>query len=95
MEKNALDQVHKDMQDFTKVCEENRAFTLMLRNPIIKHDKKRDILEKIFQGKVHPLTIRELQNQANECAAKPSSAAVTWDCPVGSFLGPTCWPRPP
>ena len=29
----------------------------MLKNPIIKHDKKREILEKIFEGKVHPLTM--------------------------------------
>jgi F-type H+-transporting ATPase subunit delta len=57
VEKNVLDQVHKDMQEFAKVCEENRAFTLMLRNPIIKHDKKRDILEAIFKGKVHSLTM--------------------------------------
>jgi F-type H+-transporting ATPase subunit delta len=57
VEKNALDAVHRDMVDFAKVCEENRAFTLMLRNPIIRHDKKRDILEKIFKGKVNPLTM--------------------------------------
>jgi F-type H+-transporting ATPase subunit delta len=57
VEKNALEEVHKDMQEFAKVCEENRAFTLMLRNPIIKHDKKRDILEAIFKGKVHSLTM--------------------------------------
>jgi F-type H+-transporting ATPase subunit delta len=57
VEKNVLDQVHQDMQQFAKVCEENRAFTLMLRNPIIKHDKKREILEKIFSGKVHSLTM--------------------------------------
>jgi F-type H+-transporting ATPase subunit delta len=29
----------------------------MLRNPIIKHDKKREILEKIFKGRVHSLTM--------------------------------------
>jgi len=57
VEKNVLDDVHRDMLDFAKVCEENRALTLMLRNPIIKHDKKRDILEKIFKGKVNPLTM--------------------------------------
>jgi F-type H+-transporting ATPase subunit delta len=44
VEKNALDAVHRDMVDFAKVCEENRAFTLMLRNPI-------------FKGKVNPLTM--------------------------------------
>jgi F-type H+-transporting ATPase subunit delta len=57
VEKNALDKVHQDMNLFSQVCDENRAFTLMLRNPIIKHDKKRDILEKIFKGKVHALTL--------------------------------------
>jgi F-type H+-transporting ATPase subunit delta len=57
VEKNALDQVHEDMKTFAKLCEENRDFTLMLRNPIIKHDKKREILEKIFSGKVHALTM--------------------------------------
>ena len=57
VEKGALDQVHADMQLFTKVCEENRAFMLMLRNPVIKHDKKNDVLKKIFQGKVNALTM--------------------------------------
>ncbi len=57
VEKNALDAVHQDMLLFSKICDENRAFELMLRNPIIKHDKKRDILEKLFKGKVHNLTM--------------------------------------
>jgi F-type H+-transporting ATPase subunit delta len=57
VEQKALEQVHADMQAFAKVCKENRAFTLMLRNPIIKHDKKREILEKIFSGKAHALTL--------------------------------------
>ena len=57
VEKNALESVYKDMLLFTKVCEENRSFELMLKNPIIKHSKKREILEKIFEGKVHQLTM--------------------------------------
>jgi F-type H+-transporting ATPase subunit delta len=57
VEKGVLDKVHDDMLMFTKVCEQNRAFVLMLRNPIIKHDKKRDILEKLFKGKVQSLTL--------------------------------------
>jgi len=57
VEQNALEPVHQDMLLFSKIVEENRPFELMLRNPIIKHDKKRDILEKIFEGKVHPLTL--------------------------------------
>jgi F-type H+-transporting ATPase subunit delta len=57
IEQNALEQVHGDMQLFSKVVRENRAFALMLRNPIIKHDMKRDVLHKLFKGKVHSLTM--------------------------------------
>src|SRR5687767_12010018 len=57
VEKNVLEEVHADMQLFAKVCDENRAFALLLRNPIIKHDKKREILEQIFKGKVNALTL--------------------------------------
>jgi F-type H+-transporting ATPase subunit delta len=57
VEQNALEAVHADMQLFAKVCAENRQFELLLRNPIVKHDKKRDILERVFKGKVHPLTM--------------------------------------
>jgi F-type H+-transporting ATPase subunit delta len=57
VEQNALDAVHNDMLSFSKVVKQNRDFALMLRNPIIKHDKKREILEKIFTGNVHKLTM--------------------------------------
>jgi F-type H+-transporting ATPase subunit delta len=57
VEQNALDEVHRDMLLFNQVCERNRAFTLMLRNPIIKHDKKKEILYQVFKGKVHQLTL--------------------------------------
>jgi F-type H+-transporting ATPase subunit delta len=57
VEKNVLDQVHQDMLLFSKVVDENREFRLMLNNPIIRHDKKRDILELLFKNKVNPLTL--------------------------------------
>lgn len=57
IEKGALDAVHTDMLLFSKVVNENKDFALMLRNPIIKHDKKRDILEKLFKDKVNALTM--------------------------------------
>jgi len=57
VEKNALEEVHSDMLMFSRIVEENRQFELLLRNPIIKHEKKRDILEKVFTGRVHPLTM--------------------------------------
>jgi F-type H+-transporting ATPase subunit delta len=57
VEQNALEQVHKDMVMFSQVIDSNRQFKLMLLNPIIKHDTKRIILEKLFKARVHPLTM--------------------------------------
>jgi len=57
VEKNVLDQVHNDMLIFSSVCESNHDFVLMLNSPIIKHDKKREILQSIFKGKVNALTL--------------------------------------
>ncbi|MFZ6009658.1 MAG: ATP synthase F1 subunit delta [Bacteroidota bacterium] len=57
IEQNVLEQVHNDMQLFDRVVTENKPFALMLQSPVIRHDKKRTILEKLFKGKVHPLTM--------------------------------------
>lgn len=57
VEKNVLDAVHADMLLFSTIVRENRAFELLLLNPIVKHDKKREILEKLFKAIVNPLTM--------------------------------------
>ncbi len=57
VEQNVLEQVHNDMLMFSKLVESNREFKLLLRNPIVKHEKKREILERLFKGKVHSLTM--------------------------------------
>jgi len=56
-EQGALEDVLKDMEQFTELCKESRDFVLMLKNPIIKHDKKNAILKKIFGGSAHKLTL--------------------------------------
>ncbi len=56
-EQKSLDKVYQDMRLFTKVCDENPAFGIMLRSPVIRHDKKRQIMTKLFTGKVEPLTL--------------------------------------
>jgi F-type H+-transporting ATPase subunit delta len=56
-EQKVLDQVHADMQLLDSVCKSSRDFSLMLKSPIIRHDKKRDILEAIFKNKVHKITM--------------------------------------
>ena len=57
VEQNALEVVHTDMQMFDQACRTNRQFANMLKNPIIKHEKKNDILVALFKGKVNPLTL--------------------------------------
>jgi F-type H+-transporting ATPase subunit delta len=57
IERNVLEEVHNDMVFFAKVYDDNKAFALMLRSPVIPHDKKREILARIFKGKVNQLTM--------------------------------------
>jgi len=57
VEKGVLEEVNQDMQLFAKTCRENKSFELLLKSPIIRHDKKREILNKLFKGKVNPVTI--------------------------------------
>ncbi len=57
VERGAVEAVHEDMVLFSKICAENRNFVVMLRSPVIRHENKRAILEKIFSGKVNELTM--------------------------------------
>jgi F-type H+-transporting ATPase subunit delta len=57
VEQGDLEAVHADMQLFSLVCDENRNFTAMLKSPVVRHEKKRDILRKLFTGKVNKLTL--------------------------------------
>ncbi|MGK7395673.1 MAG: ATP synthase F1 subunit delta [Candidatus Cyclobacteriaceae bacterium M3_2C_046] len=56
-DKGKLDAVNRDMVLFSQVCQANRDFMLMLKNPVIKHDKKYKILVSIFKGKIDDLTL--------------------------------------
>jgi F-type H+-transporting ATPase subunit delta len=57
IERGVLDDVYKDMALFKEVCRMNRDFVLMLRNPIITHDKKKAVLYALFKDKVTPSTL--------------------------------------
>ncbi|GAA4352120.1 ATP synthase F1 subunit delta [Hymenobacter saemangeumensis] len=55
-ERGTLAEVKQDMDLFSKTLTENRDLRLLLRNPIVKQDKKLAILQAIFNGKVSALT---------------------------------------
>lgn len=55
-EKGDVEAVKEDMEAFSKLVDESRDFELMLNSPLISHDKKLLILNKIFGGKVSKIT---------------------------------------
>ena len=57
-ETKCLDAVVKDMKSFEELCESNHDMVLMLKNPVISHFKKLEILRQIFKGKVNDLTLK-------------------------------------
>ncbi|MEJ1239130.1 ATP synthase F1 subunit delta [Chryseolinea sp. T2] len=77
VDKNVLEEVHKDMLLFSKIVRENKPFELLLGSPIIKHDKKRDVLEALFKGKVNALTmsILDILTKKNREPLLPAIAA--------------------
>ncbi len=57
VEQGVVEAVHADMQLFDNVCRANREFVLMLKSPIVRHEKKKEILTRLFSGKVHKLSM--------------------------------------
>jgi F-type H+-transporting ATPase subunit delta len=76
VEKKILEEVNKDMRLFDKVLQENRPLLLMLRNPVIKNDKKAAVLGQVFKGKINALTSAffDLVSRKNREAALPAIA---------------------
>ena len=56
-EKSVLEEINADMQLLHTVVSESRDFKLLLQNPVIKSDKKLAVLNKVFTGKVQPMTL--------------------------------------
>ncbi|WP_181306695.1 ATP synthase F1 subunit delta [Rufibacter sp. XAAS-G3-1] len=56
-EQGSLEKVYADMLSFTKTLNENRDLSLVLRNPIIKHDKKLSIITAVFGANMTELTM--------------------------------------
>ena len=57
VERKVLEEVNKDMQLLKGVADDNRGLVLMLKSPIITHDKKLAVLTKVFKGKVNEMTM--------------------------------------
>ncbi len=56
IEQQQLEEVLKDMNLISKTTKVSRELVLMLKSPLIKGDKKGQILKAVFEGKVNELT---------------------------------------
>jgi F-type H+-transporting ATPase subunit delta len=56
IEKGQLEQVREDMQLVRDTVHESRELELLLKSPVIKTDKKQEILKAIFGGKIGVIT---------------------------------------
>ena len=57
IEKGQLDAAKTDMVMLQGIMDESRDLRLMLSSPVVKADKKVDILHKLFDGKVNDITM--------------------------------------
>src|SRR5687768_1152197 len=55
--RGVLEDVHADMKSFDRVLSENRPLLNVMRSPIIKHYKKKNVLEALFRGRYNDLTM--------------------------------------
>ena len=55
-EQNQLEAVYKDMQYLQSVCKNSPEFVSIMRSPVIKGDKKQNILNALTDGKISDIT---------------------------------------
>ncbi|MGI8583101.1 MAG: ATP synthase F1 subunit delta [Chitinophagaceae bacterium] len=68
-EKDQLEEVFADMTLLDHICKTSREFANILKSPIIKEDKKNQIIESVTAGKISLLTasfIKLLGNKSRE-----------------------------
>jgi F-type H+-transporting ATPase subunit delta len=56
-ERKSLEETHGDMQQLLSACRQNPELSRMLKNPLIKPDKKHAILKTLFTGRITDLSM--------------------------------------
>lgn len=56
LEKGQLEQVYEDMQVVNAAIASNHDLAVMLKSPVIKTDKKQDVMKAIFGGNIGVIT---------------------------------------
>jgi F-type H+-transporting ATPase subunit delta len=57
VENKQLEETRNDMKLVKQVCDENHDFVVLLNSPIVKTDKKLEVLNAIFSGKISNLSL--------------------------------------
>ncbi len=60
LELNNLEKVRKDIDLIHNVCLASKDFTVMLRSPVIRADKKSLVIDEIFRKKIEEVTLNFL-----------------------------------
>jgi F-type H+-transporting ATPase subunit delta len=60
-ETQSLEKSHDDLAVILRVMEQNKDLELLIRNPIVKSDKKFKIIKQIFKGKISDITMLFLE----------------------------------
>lgn len=60
LEQKSLEQTNQDMLLVREVCLQNKDFRLMLSSPVIRSDKKQNIMKSLFEGKLGKLSLAYL-----------------------------------
>lgn len=56
-ENSVIDKVYEDMLLIKQVCKETPQLKAVLKNPVIKPSKKKNIIHEIFSGKIEQLSV--------------------------------------
>ncbi|MCC5943879.1 MAG: ATP synthase F1 subunit delta [Bernardetiaceae bacterium] len=77
IERNSLEQIHKDMKYIVSLSKGSPDLALMLKSPVIYSSKKLQVLTQIFESEVDALTMQFMQLlcRKNREAFLASSAA--------------------
>jgi len=57
-EMKKLDEVSRDLASIEKLVNESREFLMFLKSPVVNNEKKKRMMDEIFQGKLNDLTMK-------------------------------------
>ena len=66
IEKGQLEAVYKDVLYIKSICNEQRDFVRMLESPIIKTDKKLQVIQAVFNGVLNDVTLAFMNIMINK-----------------------------